>query len=296
MVPILSVDSLSKRYKNVSALNKLSFNVNKGEVLGILGPNGSGKTTLLSIILGVRKAYSGTFNWFGENYTHNINKRIGALLEVPYFYPYLSVKRNMEITAINRNCTTDEIYQAIEQVELTEKLNHPVYTLSLGMKQRLAIAQTLVGNPPVLVFDEPTNGLDPEGIAFVRRLIRQQHENGKTIIIASHNLDEIQRVCTHVIILKNGQSIANGKVDELLKLKQIVQVETDKVEGLKAIVANNPNFKIIDSYSEGITISVADNEAIKLLNEQLTDKNIVPKLFEIRQPSLEEIFLDQVAK
>ncbi|HRX30255.1 MAG: ABC transporter ATP-binding protein [Bacteroidales bacterium] len=296
MVPILSVDSLSKRYKNVSALNKLSFNVNKGEVLGILGPNGSGKTTLLSIILGVRKACSGTFNWFGENYTHNINKRIGALLEVPYFYPYLSVKRNMEITAINRNCTTDEIYQAIEQVELTEKLNHPVYTLSLGMKQRLAIAQTLVGNPPVLVFDEPTNGLDPEGIAFVRRLIRQQHENGKTIIIASHNLDEIQRVCTHVIILKNGQSIANGKVDELLKLKQIVQVETDKVEGLKAIVANNPNFKIIDSYSEGITISVADNEAIKLLNEQLTDKNIVPKLFEIRQPSLEEIFLDQVAK
>lgn len=202
----------------------------------------------------------------------------------------------MEITAINRNCTTDEIYQAIEQVELTEKLNYPVYTLSLGMKQRLAIAQTLVGNPPVLVFDEPTNGLDPEGIAFVRRLIRQQHENGKTIIIASHNLDEIQRVCTHVIILKNGQSIANGKVDELLKLKQIVQVETDKVEGLKAIVANNPNFKIIDSYSEGITISVADNEAIKLLNEQLTDKNIVPKLFEIRQPSLEEIFLDQVAK
>ncbi|HPD96293.1 MAG TPA: ABC transporter ATP-binding protein [Tenuifilaceae bacterium] len=296
MVPILSVDSLSKRYKNVSALNKLSFNVNKGEVLGILGPNGSGKTTLLSIILGVRKACSGTFNWFGENYTHNINKRIGALLEVPYFYPYLSVKRNMEITAINRNCTTDEIYQAIEQVELTEKLNHPVYTLSLGMKQRLAIAQTLVGNPPVLVFDEPTNGLDPEGIAFVRRLIRQQHENGKTIIIASHNLDEIQRVCTHVIILKNGQSIANGKVDELLKLKQIVQVETDKVEGLKAIVANNPNFKIIDSYSEGITISVANNEAIKLLNEQLTDKNIVPKLFEIRQPSLEEIFLDQVAK
>jgi ABC-2 type transport system ATP-binding protein len=237
--PVLSIENLAKNYGSIKALNGISYEVPQGCVFGILGPNGSGKTTTLGIILDVLKSNSGTFKWFGQPSGPDTRKQIGSLLETPNFYHYLSAVDNLKITqAISGRGTPKDIDAVLEVVNLAQRKNSKFSTYSLGMKQRLAIGAALLGNPDVLVFDEPTNGLDPVGIAEIRELIKQLARDGKTIIMASHLLDEVEKVCTHVAIMKKGTLITAGAVNEVLVNEDIVEVSSADVNQLFAVLQN----------------------------------------------------------
>ncbi|UII23600.1 ABC transporter ATP-binding protein [Fulvivirga ligni] len=202
METVLQIKNLTKRYGRLTAVNKLNLEIQKGCVFGILGPNGSGKTTTLGILLDVINKTDGDFSWFGQPATKEMRKRVGAILETPIFYPYLSAVKNLEIVAAIKGAPVANIEPVLKKVELYERRFDKFRTYSLGMKQRLSIASALLCDPEVMILDEPTNGLDPQGIAEIRRLIKEIAADGKTIILASHLLDEVQKVCTHFCILK----------------------------------------------------------------------------------------------
>jgi ABC-2 type transport system ATP-binding protein len=218
LVIVLEVRNIEKAYGATRALNGVSLRVPAGSIFGILGPNGSGKTTLLGIILDVLKADGGSFSWFERPGDGNQRAKIGSLLETPNFYHYLSGRRNLEITRrISKRGSREDIENVLRKARLAGRANSRFSTYSLGMKQRLAIAGALLGSPSVLVLDEPTNGLDPEGIAEIRELIVELRSQGHTIIIASHLLDEVEKVCTHAAIIKNGHLIVAGVIGEILQ-------------------------------------------------------------------------------
>ena len=296
METILKTNSISKYYGPQIALDKLSFEVHKGEVVGILGPNGSGKTTTLSIILSVINASAGTFGWFGNLTREDANKRIGSLLEVPYFYPYLSLEKNLTITALARGVGENDIQRVLDEVGLLKRSKSPFYTLSLGMKQRLAIGSTMIGDPEVLVLDEPTNGLDPEGIAEVREIIKAQAIKGKTIILASHILDEVEKVCSNVIILKKGKCIASGRVSELLNEKQIVLIEAEDAEILIAQLRQNSNCKVIERENGTLIVEMDNDYSPSTLNSWLFNNGISLKRLEPKRRTLESQFLELISK
>jgi ABC-2 type transport system ATP-binding protein len=212
---VLTVQNLVKQFGRIKAVNNLSLEIKRGQVFGMLGPNGSGKTTTLGMLMGVVNPTAGEFRWFNEAPTPGIRRKIGAVLEHPIFYPYLSGLKNLELNAMIKKCPAENIPRVLEIVELTERQNDKYKTYSLGMKQRLAIASALLNDPTVLILDEPTNGLDPMGIAEIRNLIRKIAANGKTIILASHLLDEVQKVCTHFCVLKRGVLVHAGPVDDV---------------------------------------------------------------------------------
>ena len=225
---ILQVNGLSKSYKDVKALDNLNLSVEQGTIFGLLGPNGSGKTTTLGILLGVIKQKSGSYSWFDNGHKTENRKKIGALLETPNFYPYLSAVRNLEIVAKikNMNDPLPKIEAVLKEVNLFERKDSKFRTFSLGMKQRLAIASALLNDPEVLVLDEPTNGLDPQGIAEIRELILKIAGDNRTIIIASHILDEIEKVCTHVAILKFGKLIKQGTINEIIGAENYIIISS----------------------------------------------------------------------
>ncbi|HLO82575.1 MAG TPA: ATP-binding cassette domain-containing protein [Chitinophagaceae bacterium] len=234
---VLQLQQVEKSYGRIKALNGVSFEVPEGSVYGILGPNGSGKTTLLSIILDVLKADKGDYKWFGEPGSPAIRKKIGSLLETPNFYHYLSGANNLRVTqSISERGTKNSIDEVLQKVKLAERKNSRFSSYSLGMKQRLAIGAALLGNPRVLVLDEPTNGLDPVGIAEMRELIKDLHRQGHTIIMASHLLDEVEKVCTHVAILKTGNLITHGAVDEVLVDEDIIEIGAEDDELLTKVL------------------------------------------------------------
>lgn len=296
METILSVESISKVFGNITAVDQLSFKVQKGEVIGMLGPNGSGKTTTLSIILSVKQASSGHFSWFNGLSGEAANRRIGSLIEVPNFYPYLNLEKNLAITALARGKGENDVSRVLDEVGLLKRSKSSYYTLSLGMKQRLALASTLIGDPEVLIFDEPTNGLDPEGIAEVRELIKSQAVKGKTIIMASHILDEVEKVCSSVIILKKGKCIASGKVSELLSEKQVVIIETDDFDLLSVLINQNKNCKILSKENKQFTIEIEAGYAPSDLNSWLFSQGIVLSRLEPKHLTLESQFLELVGK
>jgi len=294
--PILSVESISKVFGSITAVDQLSFTVQKGEVIGMLGPNGSGKSTTLSIILSVKQASGGTFSWFNGLSGEVANKRIGSLLEVPYFYPYLNLEKNLVITALARGKGENDIPRVLDEVGLLKRSKSSYSTLSLGMKQRLALASTLIGDPEVLILDEPTNGLDPEGIAEVRELIKSQAVKGKTIIMASHILDEVEKVCTSVIILKKGKCIASGKVSELLSAKQVVAIESDNLELLIALLNQNNNCTLINKDNGQLIVEIEAGYSSSELNFWLFEKGISLSRLEPKRRTLESQFLELVGK
>ncbi|MEL7534665.1 MAG: ATP-binding cassette domain-containing protein, partial [Bacteroidota bacterium] len=199
---VLSTRNLHKNYGRITAVNQLNLEVPEGTVFGLLGPNGSGKTTTLGMILGVTSPTSGDFLWFGEAASHKQRKQVGSILEKPNFYPNFSAYKNLALACKIKEVSSDRIDEVLEQVGLAERKNDSFQTFSLGMKQRLAIGSALLAHPKVLILDEPTNGLDPEGIAEIRELIIDIASTGKTIILASHLLDEVQKVCTDFAVLR----------------------------------------------------------------------------------------------
>ena len=274
-------------------MKNVNFSVPKGTVFGILGPNGSGKTTLLGTIMDIIRANSGSYKLFDEDPTEDHRKKIGTLLETPNFYHYLSGEKNLRIAAEIKGRGMKDIPRVLDTVNLTQRKASKFSTYSLGMKQRLAIASCLLGDPEVMVFDEPTNGLDPVGIAEIRTLIKKLHQEGKTIIMASHLLDEVEKVCSHVAILKRGDLIATGNVNEILASEDILEIGAKDVAALKAIVSSMggySRFSEADNLLQLIyPVGTADLEAV---NRYCFDKGIVLNHLHLKKKSLEAKFFE----
>lgn len=217
MNTVIEAVGLTKQFGKKTAVNKIDFKVNKGEVFGLLGPNGSGKTTTLSMMLTLLKPTSGSIQLFGSNDLTAALKRIGVLLESANYYPELSAEKNLLITSHIKGVDKKKIDEVLEKTGLTENKKSKVKTFSLGMKQRLSIAAALMSDPELMIFDEPTNGLDPQGIAEMRQLIGELAKEGKTILIASHLLSEMEKICTHIAIMKSGVILEQGELKTLMQ-------------------------------------------------------------------------------
>jgi ABC-2 type transport system ATP-binding protein len=290
---ILTVDGLSKNYGNIKALKNVSFSVPRGTVFGILGPNGSGKTTLLGIVMDVLKASGGGYKLFGETPTEVHRKQIGTLLETPNFYHYLSAVQNLKIAAAIKERGEDDIERVLQIVNLETRKNSKFSTYSLGMKQRLAIGSALLGNPEVLVFDEPTNGLDPVGIAEIRELIKKLSQQGKTIIMASHLLDEVEKVCTHVAILKQGTLITHGDVNEILVNEDLVEVSATDLQRLKNVLDSIPGHNKINATDKVVQVYFPSGQAdLASVNQFCFNNGIVLSHLQLKKKSLESKFFE----
>ena len=209
-------NNLTKKFGNLTAVDNLSFSIERGNVYGILGPNGSGKSTTLGIVLNVVNETSGDFHWFdGSGTTHAALKKVGAIIERPNFYPDMTAFQNLELVCKIKGVSKDKIKEKLELVALANRKKSKFDTFSLGMKQRLAIASALLNDPEILILDEPTNGLDPQGIHQIREIIKKIASEGTTILLASHLLDEVEKVCSHVVILRKGKSLYTGSVEEM---------------------------------------------------------------------------------
>jgi ABC-type multidrug transport system ATPase subunit len=290
---ILSVDNLCKNYKNIQALKGVTFSVPKGSVFGILGPNGSGKTTMLGIIMDILKPTSGSYTLFDQIPDETYRKRIGTFLETPNFYHYLSAQKNLEIVAALKERGADDIPRVLELVNLTQRKDSRFSTYSLGMKQRLAIASCLLGDPEVLILDEPTNGLDPVGIAEIRQLIKQLYQQGKTIIMASHLLDEVEKVCTHAAILKKGELVANGDVNEILANDDIVELGASDMDQLIAVIRLLPGYSNIKEHGNLIQLFYpVGTTNLENINRHCFNNGVVLNYMQLKKKSLETKFFE----
>lgn len=291
MTAILNINGISKSYKKVKALNNLSLQINQGEVYGILGPNGSGKTTTLGIILDVIKSDSGSFSWFGKVPTKESRKKIGSLLETPNFYPYLSARQNLSLVCKIKEVDESEVDRVLTTVNLIERANSKFKTFSLGMKQRLALGSALLGNPDVLVLDEPTNGLDPQGIAEVRTIIKGLATQGKTIIMASHILDEVEKICSHVAVLKQGNLLTFGPIQAVLNKQEQVYVAAEDIEMLKLVLAQIEGVSNIKPSTNKVYLLLDQGKDSAYLNKALFDKGVIATELGMQKPDLEANFL-----
>jgi ABC-type multidrug transport system ATPase subunit len=272
-------------------VNNLSLTVDRGQVFGMLGPNGSGKTTTLGMLMGVINPTAGEYLWLGEKPTHHIRKKIGAVLEHPIFYPYLTGRQNLELMAMIKQAPVSNIPRVLDLVELTDRGNDKYRTYSLGMKQRLAIASAMLGDPAILILDEPTNGLDPMGIAEIRSLIQKIASDGKTIILASHLLDEVQKVCTHFAVLKKGNLIHSGPIDDVGKGAEVVEVSAD-VADLDSLLDAFPGLQAVNRQNGCLHVTLKDGYKSKDLNSFLFEKGVVASHLVTKKKNLEQQFLE----
>ncbi len=292
MVHVLRIIDISKNYGRIRAVRNLSLDIPEGSVFGILGPNGSGKTTTLGIILDVINATSGTYEWFG-NYTKKENRqKIGSTLETPAFYPYMTAVQNLKIVADTKNIGYDNINNVLKEVGLYDRKDYKYMTCSLGMKQRLAVASALLCDPQVMVLDEPTNGLDPQGIAEIRDVIRNASGKGKTVILASHLLDEVQKVCTHFAVLNFGQLIYSGKVDDVSKEQQVIEVGSPDTGKLEEILNKYPYIIKYNKEDDKIIVTLDTNKSVADLSKYLISNKIILTHLVVQKKSLEQQFLD----
>ena len=288
---ILETKGLTKKYRRILALDQLDLEVEQGMVFGLLGPNGSGKTTTLGLLLDVLKPTSGSYYWFGEPPSANSRKKLGAILESPCLYPYLSAVQNLKIVARIKECSESAIDEVLELVGRYERRNDPFKAYSLGMKQRLAIASALLADPPVLILDEPTNGLDPQGIVSIRELIKQIASTGKTIILASHLLDEVQKVCSHFAVLQKGRKLYQGSVAEALADHSTIEVATKDMKALESTLKSFKHTRSIALKGDKFILTTENGIDPAAVNAFLVDKGIVVNHLVKKAGNLEEEFL-----
>lgn len=290
---MLTLNNLTKKYGPITAVNNLSVEIKKGNVYGILGPNGSGKSTTLGIVLNVVNKTSGNFNWFDGNInTHEALKKVGAIIEHPNFYPFMTAAQNLELVCKIKEVPLKKIDEKLNLVDLLDRKNNKFSTFSLGMKQRLAIASALLNDPEILILDEPTNGLDPQGIHQIREIIKKIASQGTTILLASHLLDEVEKVCTHVVILQKGKSLYSGSVEGMNANHGFFTLQSDDMDVL---------FNFLKSHTSFGTVKKEANYLIAYLNEPLSGTQLNKLLYNEgiflshiahRKESLEELFLE----
>lgn len=305
---VLTIDKISKNYGRIRALDNVSFSVPPKTVFGILGPNGSGKTTLLGIVMDILKSTSGSYQWAGNLSLHDTRKTIGTLLETPNFYHYLSAEDNLLIAAKIKGHGEADIEKVLRLVNLYERKSSKFSTYSLGMKQRLAIASAMLGDPDILVFDEPTNGLDPAGIAEIRDLIIKLNRQGKTIIMASHILDEVEKVCTHVAIIQKGVLKTVGSVADVMNMSHssgttttvaatvLIEVSAANTDALKTVLAGFSDIEKIDQSGNDLHITCPENVTAEQINKYCFDNGIVLSKLNLKRKSLEARFLEITGK
>ncbi len=290
--PILSINNLTKKFGYLTAVNDLSFTINRGNVYGILGPNGSGKSTTLGIVLNVVNKTSGDFKWFDGNITtHDALKKVGAIIENPNFYPYMSAYDNLKLVCKIKGVDLSKIDEKLEIVGLMDRKNSKFKTYSLGMKQRLAIASALLNDPQILILDEPTNGLDPQGIHQIRQIIKDIAVEGTTILLASHLLDEVEKVCTHVVVLRKGVKLYSGRVDEMISSHGFFELKTSKKDDLLKLLENDSAFTKITVKDELIRAFLSNPMEASTFNKLMFEKGITLSHLVQRKESLEEQFL-----
>ena len=290
---ILSIKNLSKRYGLLQAIKNVTFDIHKGNVYGILGPNGSGKSTTLGIVLNVVNKTAGEYSWFnGSMQTHAALKKVGAIIERPNFYPYMSAKENLELVCKIKGINSAKVNEKLELVGLVDRQYSKFSTFSLGMKQRLAIASALLNDPEILILDEPTNGLDPQGIHQIRDIIKQIASKGTTILLASHLLDEVEKVCTHVLVLRKGEILYTGLVDGMSANEGFFELQADDTENLILEVKTHPAVKNVINEDGKVLVYLKNELEAKELNRFLFEKNITLNHLVKRKNSLEEQFLE----
>lgn len=296
MQNVLEIRNLTKKFGKLTAVNNLSFSVEKGNVYGLLGPNGSGKSTTLGMILNVINPTKGEWRWFGKEASVSSLKKIGAIIEHPNFYPYLSAERNLEIVAQIKEVSYSKIDEKLKIVDLYERKKDKFSSYSLGMKQRLAIAAAMLNDPEVLILDEPTNGLDPQGIIKIREIIQNIASGGTTIILASHLLDEVEKVCSHVVILEKGKTLYSGPVDEMTASFGYFELASSDNEKLKNVLSTILAFDKISENDKGLKAVLKEDMDAESLNRLLFEKGIVLSHLIKRKESLESQFLQITQK
>lgn len=292
METILKINQLTKKFGYLTAVSDLSFTIHKGNVYGILGPNGSGKSTTLGIVLNVVNKTSGDFSWFdGNTTTHDALKKVGAIIERPNFYPYMSAYQNLKLVCKIKGVDFSKIDEKLELVGLLDRKDSKFQTFSLGMKQRLAIASALLNDPEILILDEPTNGLDPQGIHQIRSLIKLIASQGTTILLASHLLDEVEKVCSHVVVLRKGVKLYSGRVDEMISSHGFFELKSQQQEQLVTFLNSHPNFSSVKTENDLITAFLTEPMDATNFNQLLFEKGIILSHLVKRKESLEEQFL-----
>lgn len=294
METVLTIKNLHKKFGNIHAVNNLSFEIKKGTVYGILGPNGSGKSTTLGIILNVVNKTSGEFFWFdGSLSTHQALKKVGAIIERPNFYPYMTAVQNLELICKIKGVPKNKIEEKLKTVNLFERRHSKFKTYSLGMKQRLAIASALLNDPEILILDEPTNGLDPQGIHEIREIIRKIAANGTTILLASHLLDEVEKVCSHVVVIRNGVKLYDGRVDNMIASNGVIEVKTDDDQDKLVNILKNHHDVAAVNVEDDLVIARLENEIpASKINTFLFENGIQVSHLVRRKLSLEQQFLE----
>ena len=293
METILSIKNLNKRYGLVQAVKNVSLEIQRGNVYGILGPNGSGKSTTLGIVLNVVNKTSGEYSWFGGSMqTHDALKKVGAIIERPNFYPYMTAKENLELVCKIKNIDYSKVREKLDLVGLTERMNSKFSTFSLGMKQRLAIASALLNDPEILILDEPTNGLDPQGIHQIRDIIKHIASQGTTILLASHLLDEVEKVCTHVLILRRGEVLYSGSVDAMSANQGFFELQSEDNLKLKQVIGNHPSVEKITEENTKLLVYLKEPLDAIALNKYAFEHGIILCHLVKRKNSLEEQFLE----
>lgn len=292
METVLFINGLSKRYGKIKAVHQLEAEVRRGEVFGLLGPNGSGKSTTLGMVLDLVTPDSGTFEWFNQKPSKESRKRIGAVIETPNFFPYLSAVKNLEIVADIKGFGYGDINRVLQVVSLHERRNSKFRTFSFGMRQRLAVASALLGNPEVLILDEPTNGLDPQGIAQMREIILRVASEGITIILASHLLDEVQKICSHVAVLNNGKKLFSGEVFKVLAVSDCIEISADDKKQLKEVLMTHPKYRSLAATEDILLVYFTGDVPPGDLNEFMHSRGITLSHLAERKRSLEQHFLE----
>lgn len=294
---ILSIKNLNKRYGKLQAVKDVSLEIQKGNVYGILGPNGSGKSTTLGIVLNVVNKTSGEYSWFGGNMeTHDALKKVGAIIERPNFYPYMTATENLELVCKIKGINYSKVQEKLEIVGLVDRKDSKFRTFSLGMKQRLAIASALLNDPEILILDEPTNGLDPQGIHQIRDIIKLIASQGTTILLASHLLDEVEKVCSHVLVLRKGEILYSGLVGGMSKNANFLELQADNNADLISVLQNLPNLESVELVDDKVIVYSKVEINAAFVNRFLADKNIYLNHLAVRKNSLEEQFLELTGK
>ena len=294
---VIKVEKLAKNFGSFEAVRDVSFTVNKGDVFGFLGPNGAGKSTTIRCLLSLIRLNAGTIQMFGKSYAahrYEILSKIGSIIEKPDFYNYLSAQKNLEIFARISGATvsTKEIHEMLEFVGLGGRGKDKTKGFSHGMKQRLGIAQTLLHKPELIILDEPTTGLDPQGIIEIRNLIlRLKNEQNKTILLSSHQLSEIELIANRMVIITKGKSLVEGNVQELLNAQELtVRLELSDVnKAIPLIQQHFANVEITRINEVEISLSI-EKQQVPHLNKMLGDNNILVYALEPKR-KLEDFFM-----